>query len=339
MSYKDHPLLCLSDSYHKLRQPSSDMSFNFGNALVEPTFFKRLKLIIGFYIYPLKNRIQRVKTLRRVKNVSKKMPKLMPDSISFGHKGYAQEIFLAKIKKIMDGRIETIIVFGCGTGEEVINVVKYLKPSKIIAIDYFNYQKIWKIISKKVESKYNIDVEFMQLDFDRLNTTFLASADLIYSHTVLEHLRDMDNIFLMLKKYLKPKGYFAAQWGPMWYSFSGDHIAAELGIEKGFEHLLLNPTDYTQFYLNHPRNKKSVDAGILTWLELGLHNFATYEEYISSMTYYFGQIKYLHWVVSPDALLFAEKFRDKWNRVLEVNTHISGFDLSVQCAGALLQKQ
>lgn len=29
--------------------------------------------------------------------------------------------------------------------------------------------------------------------------------------------------------------WFAAIWGRMWYSYSGDHIAAELGFQKGYE--------------------------------------------------------------------------------------------------------
>src|ERR1035438_8529991 len=34
----------------------------------------------------------------------------------------------------------------------------------------------------------------------------------------------------------------------MWYSYSGDHIAAELGFEKGYEHVLLPADAYLSFY-------------------------------------------------------------------------------------------
>ncbi len=230
------------------------------------------------------------------------------------------------------------MVYGCGTGEEVFNIAKYLQPRKIIAIDYFNYRIIWQSVAEQAKVKYGTDVEFIQVDFNNPQSKLLQSADVVYSQAVLEHLGDMKKIYRQLCSFLKKDGYFAAIWGPMWYSYSGDHIAAELGHDKGFQHLLLNATEYFDFYRSHPRNMPVVAAGEKTWLELGLHNYATYAEYIESLQEYFGNIEYLHWVVSQEALGYREKYRLKWDQVLKNHPFISGFDMAVTCASILLKK-
>lgn len=340
MDYKKHPLLSLSDLNHQSNQPVEDQSFKFNFKAKEMSWLDKFKRSIGFYLYPIKNSFEKKQALKAINKIcSNRFPKKVAHVLSMGQKGTAAEIYLAKIKKIIRKRPEVVLIYGCGTGEEVFNIVKYLRPEKVIAIDYFNYKIIWQSITERVKIKYGVDVEFMQVDFGDPQTRLLDTADIIYSQAVLEHLRDMDSVFSTLKSFLKKGGYFAAQWGPMWYGFSGDHIAAELGLHKGFEHLLLNATEYFDFYKSHPRNATSVSEGDKTWLELGLHNFATYAEYIESLRKYFGSIHYLHWVVSEEAIIYQNRFPANWDKILELNPFISGFDLMVPCASILLKHE
>lgn len=340
MNYIDHPLLSLSALNHKGNQPYEDLAAKHDLNVRRRPLKERIKRSIGFYLYPLKNKIEKKQLLKQLTFLSEKhIPQKLADVITKGQKGSAVEIFLAKVNKLINKKPDVVLIYGCGTGEEVFDIAKYLQPGKIIAIDYFNYSSIWKSVTEQVKRKYKIDIEFMQVDFNNPQSRLFESADIIYSQAVLEHLRDMNKIFEQLQEFLKKDGYFASQWGPMWYSYSGDHISAELGHEMGFEHLLLNSEQYFDYYKSHPRNKPSIAAGEKTWLELGLHNFATYAEYIESLQKYFGNIEFLHWVVSKEAISYREKFPAKWNKILKLYPFISGFDLMVPCAGILLKNK
>lgn len=124
----------------------------------------------------------------------------------------------------------------------------------------------------------------------------------------------------------------------MWYSYSGDHISAELGFEYAYHHLLLGDS-YFEFYKEHPRNTEDIKNGRLTWLELGLHNFATHNEYILNLTEYFGNIDYLQWVICKEAFDYKHMYSKQWNQLLSSSNNIKELDLVLGYAGIVLTKK
>ena len=66
-----------------------------------------------------------------------------------------------------------------------------------------------------------------------------------------------------------------------------------------------------------------------TWLELGLHNFARYDEYMAAIEKWFGPAKFLKWQVSSEALRWAVTYPDRWQAILKLHPHITPLDLAL----------
>jgi len=137
----------------------------------------------------------------------------------------------------------------------------------------------------------------------------------------------MNQVLGHLRPLLRPGGAFAACWGPMWYSYSGDHIAAELGMKFGFEHVRLSANDYFEWYRKHPRNREAVLRGQATWLELGLHNYWRYRDYLSAITQLFGPPAWVQWQISSEAFEYQRRFGETWRKMLAMNPNLRPLDL------------
>src|SRR4029079_5363983 len=123
--------------------------------------------------------------------------------ISVGHKGFAQEIFLSRIRKVLTKSPDTVLCFGCGMGDETLTVARQLRPKRIVGIDYFNFHSYWELLKTKLK-KLNVEAQFFQFDHLNQKSEFAHSIDLVYSHAVLEHLRSMDETFSILKEWIRP---------------------------------------------------------------------------------------------------------------------------------------
>lgn len=53
--------------------------------------------------------------------------------------------------------------------------------------------------------------------------------DFVITFSVLEHLSDLERAFIEIKRVLKPEGYFASLFGPVWSCNVGHHIYANPG--------------------------------------------------------------------------------------------------------------
>jgi SAM-dependent methyltransferase len=235
------------------------------------------------------------------------------------------------------GEIDTVACVGCGTGYEFLEIARFLSPRRIIGYEYFNYERAWDWVSRELSSR-NIAVDFYQCDLRKSLASETEESDLLISFEVLEHFRSMPETFANIQPLLNRKGWFAALWGPMWYSFSGDHIAAELGFDNGYEHVLLPHAEYLSFYKGHPRNVAEVEKGTPTWLELGLHNFARYEQYLEEITRCFGEINWLALSVSIEGWKWRAVFPDKWEVMLKNNPYLQPLDLLIQSACVLTKR-
>jgi SAM-dependent methyltransferase len=334
-SYR-HPLLDLSSTV-KSQLTNEDMTPLDFPQCSESSWKQRIKGDIGRRVYPWKNRVERPIVEGRLREAGAEWANTpRPEILAWGHKGMGPEIFLSAVAKRV-GEIDTVACVGCGTGYEFLNIAHFLSPRRIVGYEYFNYDRAWNWVSRELASK-NIAVDFYQCDLRKSLPTDTEQCDLLISFEVLEHFRSMSEIFSNLQPLLARDGWFAALWGPMWYSFSGDHIAAELGFEKGYEHVRLSPDEYVSFYKTHPRNAAEVEKGTPTWLELGLHNFARYEEYLVEIKRSFGEIKWLVLSVSIEGWKWRTVFSDKWELILKNNSHLQPMDLLIQSACVLSRR-
>jgi SAM-dependent methyltransferase len=335
MKYNEHPLFQISQNVEKSAPPTADATPSEGGQLFSASIGQTIKLKLGSILYPAKNAVERKWVNRRLVKLGVPQPQTqLPNVISWGNKGFGTEIFLKRIVKTL-GKVETVTSFGCGTGGECLLIAKHLRPKHIIGCDYFNYKTAWDHVTKEAISKYGVKVSFYQMDLRNPLPANFPKADLLISISVLEHLRDFEQSLVLLKTLLRHKGHFASLWGPMWYSYSGDHIASELGLAKAYEHILLDTEGYIDFYKKHPRNVADVGNGIPTWLELGLHNFARYNEYIGLIEQIYGKSVYLQWCISPDSFQYQAQFPENWRSALSQN-NLTPLDLVLTQASIIV---
>ena len=335
-AYKQHSLLEVSrdSSRNDANEPENNQALG-----KEPDPSRRLRRRIGSFLYPMKNRLERPLVERRLRKLGVKQVQFdQPSIICYGQKGFGGDIFLNQILGTL-GRLDTVMCFGCGMGDEMALVARRLKPKRIMGCDYFSYKSAWDDVKRQVESDLDVAVDFEQIDLRKPAHGRLGNADLVISFAVLEHLRDMDVCFEQIKGFMGDGGWFASQWGPMWYSYSGDHISAELGFKAGYQHLLLSAEEYLDYYKNHPRNRAGVLAGRPTWLELGLHNFARYEEYLAAIQKWFGPVCFLKWQLSSEAFRFAKLYPQDWVKILGLYPGLTSLDLLLGGAAVLASNE
>lgn len=329
MTAIDHPLARLSAERPKIPPPKGDQTpASFPSGFL-PSARQRIKDAIGYQTYPWMNRLRRGSAEAALMGAGVDLAQYQtPTAMSMGQKGFGSELYLGEIAPLVRP-VKTVVAFGCGMGYEAILIAKRLRPERIIGYDFFDYRRAWDWVTDYVRPM-GTQCQFIAADLREPLKLDHEPADLLVSFSVLEHLRDMDRSFEIMRPLLKQDGWFGSLWGPMWASFTGDHIAAELGEEFGFEHLRLDPVAYLDFYKTHPRNCEGVAKGVPTWLELGLHNFARYDEYESAISKAFGRVHYRRWQLSEEAFRYRTKFPERWTEILAKHPALRPLDLILQ---------
>jgi SAM-dependent methyltransferase len=334
MGYYHHPLLDLAENASKAAPPTADATpADFGLHFQRSTK-QKIKLQIGNILYPLKNLLERRSLESSL--IEAGVPRSLFARVNLmtkGDRGFGNQLNLKAIARRV-GKVDTVSCFGCGIGDEMLDVARFLRPRKIIGYEYFNYERAWEHATDLL-AQQGVEAEFLQCDLRNPPPASIEKADILLSFAVLEHLHSIPGIFSNLTLLLKDSGWFTSIWGPLWYTFSGDHIAGELGFEHGYDHVQLSPSEYVRWHAVHPRNIDSIKRGEPTWLEMGLISYAQYAEYIEEIERHFGQIKWFAWAVSEEGLAWRRAYPKKWNQMLLNNSHIQPLDLLLKSAAVL----
>lgn len=130
-----------------------------------------------------------------------------------------------------------ILVVGCGDGWDFGSYLRY-QPKEILGVDLYNFSSSWaKIQDYVMESKLPTQVSFKQADISQLDKIGVGKFDIICSDAVFEHFREFEISIKVLYNLLRPQGIMYASYGPLWYTWGGDHFSGRGGIEQGFNHL------------------------------------------------------------------------------------------------------
>lgn len=204
---------------------------------------------------------------------------ISPDIILMGQRGNDYERLRYLVNKNINLKGKTILIIGCGTGRDVISWLPY-KPEKIIAIDYFNYQNAWNKISDYIVNSFgDTEIEFRQLDIAELEASDINNVDIIASDAVFEHLRDFKENIEQLVSVLKKNGVLYATFGPLWYTWGGDHVSGFDSIESGFNHLNLGESAYDEYLKSFGEHVHSEHDG-RTWVYNKLFSYLKPRDYI-----------------------------------------------------------
>src|SRR3954453_193165 len=74
------------------------------------------------------------------------------DEWYWGNRGLEYEPLRAKLHRIHGIRGRSVLIAGCGTGREIPTWINY-QPSRVVGVDYFNYQQAWETWTREHRNK------------------------------------------------------------------------------------------------------------------------------------------------------------------------------------------
>jgi SAM-dependent methyltransferase len=228
-----------------------------------------------------------------------------------------------KYYPINDSRV---LLLGCGKGEEVRTWLEW-NPREIEAIDYFDYSKEWANVSSALTERWKGRISFQHIDILSDHFSLNDPFDIISSDAVLEHITDLRKALSRLSTLLTSSGILYAGFGPLYYTFGGDHYSGWDSIENGFHHLLLEREEYEEYVAQMHSDKKGFDDRIL--IHNGLFNWLKADEYIDIIKDYFQCID-LRIGISAHAMKFRKLYPLKWGSIIDMY-NLREIDLLAKC--------
>jgi SAM-dependent methyltransferase len=204
----------------------------------------------------------------------------------------------------------TILVQGTGTGWDVISWAA-LRPQRIIATDLYAFEESWNAVAEHCKTRFGVDVEFRQAPLEDHSFLPNDSVDLCGSDAVFEHCRDLGSVLRETHRLLKPGGTLYSAHGPLWFGASGDHFSGRGGIQHVFNHVLLEPDAYQQYFKSQIEAVENFQSGG-RYVELDLFSKLTTAEYLAKFGEAGFRVDSLILEVSPDSLAFKRQFPDRF---------------------------
>jgi SAM-dependent methyltransferase len=234
-----------------------------------------------------------------------------------------------------------VLFIGCGNGVELL-LGAHFGAKECVGIEFLDYGTSWSRVREYARTRYpQTSLAFHtvgSLDPSALPEAVSSSGfDLVFTSAVLEHVADLPTFLENVSRLLLPAGYLFSVWGPMWWSYGGDHIAPELGLDQGFVHLELSDEEYDDWYRRHPRNRGAVEAGIPTWKDHNLYSFLRYDEYMTFLEQYFT-VEWQTRIWSAEGIEFGRIDPKRVDRIVSQHS-IRGFDPYLKSAGVLASRR
>ncbi|MDA9297872.1 class I SAM-dependent methyltransferase [Pseudomonadales bacterium] len=280
---------------------------------------EQIKSKIRGFVYPLLTSF-RDKKLKREFDFSNGY-----DELYLGQRGNDYVAQRKRLNQLSGIENKTVLIIGCGKGNDLESWMKY-NPKKIIAVDLFNYQKAWKIQKKYLINKYDIEVEFAQADIKDLGFLTDESVDIIGSDAVFEHLNDFKSCLSELKRVLSKDGILYSTFGPLWYTWGGDHVSGTEDFSNGYNHILLEESDYHKYLDSFGEHNHDSNDG-RTWVYNKLFSYYKPTDYINSLEDLGFKFLWKSVILEPRAIKFLNMFQDK--KVKLLNKDITYEDLVI----------
>jgi SAM-dependent methyltransferase len=266
-----------------------------------------LKKWVRASIYPILNWISTVWLSSRYQS-----DEFIPDFWLWGQRGNDYARLRKRVDRYLRLSDATIFIAGCGSGKDLPSWLQYC-PKKIIGVDLFNYKASWQQIKNYADEVCaKTCINFFQGNLENLRDFKDSSFDIVASDAVFEHLQNMNDVLRELKRILRPGGIIYATFGPMWYSWGGDHYSGFDKLEAGYNHLLLEREELDRYRnvgisTNHSENDGR------TWINENLFSYLKPKQYIELLDE--AGFHRLEWgvIVEPRALAYKAKYRKNWN--------------------------
>jgi ubiquinone/menaquinone biosynthesis C-methylase UbiE len=228
-----------------------------------------------------------------------------------------------------------VLIPGCYMAGEEVQFWLRRGVKQLAGIDVYALDEHWSRILPALRDKWRTSVTFRQASIERMPFED-ATFDLIVSAAVLEHVRNVDAMAEETARVLKPGGWALHSFGPLYYSYGADHCIATYGSACGYDHLLLDETEYRRRIENRLHfQETSGNADLAFWAINDQFSFATASSYLNSFRSRF-QIAYLVAKISLEGLKYRKSFQSNWQRLLAAG--IAEPDLLVKSLTVVLRK-
>lgn len=279
---------------------------------VEGFFEWAFKKPIRSLIYPLYLSI-------RSEILKKKYLEIIPNSLKidlfvYGTRGLEYQILRSLLNRYSPLKNKSIMIAGCGTGRDIASWIPYL-PKNLICIDFYCYKKCWDII-KNYYINNKTEISFIQQDLESMENIQSNSLDIIGSDAVFEHLTNFPAVLSEFYRVLKPGGILYANFGPLWRTWSGDHISGFDGLGSGFNHLLLDQVSYRNYLDSYGWFTHDEHDG-RTWINSKMFSYLVAEDYVKCLEERGFKQLHISCSIDPGAENFIEKYPDKTKILLE----------------------
>lgn len=250
-------------------------------------------------------------------------------------RGFPAQTRIAWVTRHATVRNTRVLIQGAGTGWDALLWAELL-PREILGIELYPFESAWKLVQHYARKRSFTVPEFLLGDLGQLPIAS-ESLDLIASDAVWEHCRDMRRVLSETFRVLRPGGYAYASYGPMWFSFGGDHFCPRVGLQHGYAHLELAREQYIEFFQQHRSESEDAQSGG-RYVELDLFSKLTTRQYLRLYQDACFELLDFRPIVQTDAVRFARKWPDRIAAILRNHPHITADDLLITGNIVILRK-
>lgn len=249
----------------------------------------------------------------------------MPFDVDFwllGHRGNDYNSHRRRLNSIIKLNDKDLFIAGCGRGDELNSWLRW-KPRSINAVDYFNYEQDWNDFKKIALKRYpSTSLHFEQKNLTNLANYKNASFDVIGSDAVLEHLNCPITVFQEFYRLLKPGGVLYGNFGPLWYSWHGDHLSGIDCLENGYNHLLLGKNEYL-IYKNTLIKFNQEYSDSINWASNNMFSHFRPVDYVTCLEDAGFKKTLIGLLIEPKALNTLQKNKEVKSKLLKITDFIS----------------
>lgn len=229
-----------------------------------------------------------------------------------------------------------ILVIGCGTAWDFGSYLRF-KPKEIVGVDLYNFSRCWQQVQDYVTQRGGpTKVSFYQADIAGIDSLITGNFDLIASDDVFEHCCDLEAVLKTLYGLLRKGGVMYAGYGPLWYTWGGDHFSGRGGIEQGYNHLILDSDAYLDYYKIYLKDEEFEVQNGGRYIPLALFSKLPSNEYFNlyCRTGFVAREIRVYFSRKASALRRSKLFDD----ILEKFSEIKAEDLLIKSHYVILEK-
>ena len=208
-----------------------------------------------------------------------------PDSwqLVWGARGQSGRYMISRVNHFAPIRGRRVCLLGIGLGRELEFWAEYA-PAQILGVDVLNFHSAWE----RLRAGYpQLDLRFRRVAPGQLDGVEEGAYDILSSENVFEHVRDLGAVLDECARVLRPGGLLFSSFGPLWFTWSGDHFAATREDGDGFAHLRTDFATYKAALKQLPyRPGERADGRV--WVLQDLFSFLRPRAYIEACQRHFA---------------------------------------------------